>query len=175
MTEYRRKKYYIDKIFQNRFLSLFLTLAFFSLIANICFMHFYLKKDVESYIYKSHIKIQNVNESIINNLTNFNIMLIVIVLIVALIFYSLIRLKINHFFKKVYYALFIRLGNSEFVDFQEHLPKIFQDIDTTLAKLFKNVDTKIENEKKFINTLNEYIENQTIENLETLKNFDFKL
>jgi len=168
MATYRRKQYYIDKIFQNRFLMLFLFLGLLGVIANYLFMHLFLKADIEKYIYKSHINIDNVNQSIAGNLLDFNLMLILVIMVFAIIFYSVIRVRIQKFFEKVYYALFIRLGHSELNDFDYHLPKMFQDIDKALENLLQKVDKKIEEENNYIRKVQEYLENPVKENLEKL-------
>jgi hypothetical protein len=168
MATYRRRQYYIDKIFQNRFLMLFLFLGLLGVIANYLFMHFYLKADIEKYIYKSHINIDNVNQSIAGNLLDFNLLLILIIMLFALIFYSIIRIRIQRFFEKVYYALFIRLGHSELNDFNYHLPKMFQDIDNVLERLLKKVDEKIKEENSYIDNVKLYLENPVNDNLKKL-------
>lgn len=170
MTEYRRKQFYIDKIFQNRFLTLFIALGIFSSIANYIFMVTYLKNDVEKYIYKSHISIDNVNQSIVNSLLNFNILLVLAALIFALLFYTLIRVKIQNFFKKVYLAVFIRLGYSELEDFSHHLPKMFQDIDVILGKLFDKIDKKIEKEQAFMKNVKKFVDNPNLEEIDEILN-----
>ena len=72
MAEYRRKTFYIDRIFQRKFLVLFMLLCVLGTASNVSYLCTYLKDDAEANLYRARFVIANVNEIIAEHVVAFN-------------------------------------------------------------------------------------------------------
>ncbi len=158
MAEYRRKKIFIDKIFQGKFLFLFLLLTVLTTLGNIIYLFMYLKDEVENNIYRSRFVISNVNEIIADNVISFNTGLLVMVVVLAGIFYFFVRRRITNYLKKLENALHARRHFESKKDLVCALPAEFADINEVLTDFFDSIDNRIAQEKEAIVLLQHFVE-----------------
>lgn len=156
----RRRIFYIDKVFQKKLLLLFLGINGIIVIANIVFYLTYLKGKLEGNMFRSHISISNLNEILAGDVIYFNILLAVISLFLVLIFYTLVRLRLDSFCKKIKQAIFSRQEQAEDAQKEQEplqIPEAFYEIDRVMGQFFQYTDRKLEDEEKRIASLKELI------------------
>ena len=158
MAEYRRKKFYIDKIFQSKFLFLFLLLCFFGSAANVIYLSVSLKKAVESNLYRHRIVITNVNEIIANHVVSFNAVLLAVIALLAIVFYFLVRKRIKYFLDRLDSSLSVRKESSPFNSLDCDLPEEFEDINDLFSDFFKAVDRRLEADREVIASLKKFVD-----------------
>ncbi len=160
MTDYRRKKFYIDSIFQKKFLFLFLFLSFLASVANIFYSSIFLKKEVESNLYRSRIVISNVNEIIVNNVAVFNIFMLIIMILLSFVFYYLVRRRVvKYFINELQKSLYMRKKCVIKEKLNIELPEEFYELNKVLAEFFSFVDRRLKAENEIITMLEEFTNN----------------
>lgn len=158
MAAYRRKKFYIDRIFQRKFVFLFLALSFLVSAGNVLYLLFYMKKQVEENLYRARIVISNVNEIIVDNVVAFNVVILAVIVLLAIVFYYLIRRRVKYFVLMLQKALFVRQGSDIVSKFETDLPIEFQDLSEVLTDFFRATDDRLQAQRQAMNSLQEFMD-----------------
>lgn len=164
MAEYRRKQFYIDRIFQNKFLFLFLFLCFVGTVGNLLYLFLFLKREVEDSMYRSRIIIENVNEIMINSVVYFNAGLTIAITLLTIVFYLIIRQRVKRFLKGLGNAVNAGREPALFERHDVELPQEFQDINGVLDEFFSRVDKRNQLENKAIDLLQKFVESPDASN-----------
>jgi len=161
MTTYnkRRRIFYIDRIFQKKLLILFLSLNVLIVLSNVIYYLTYLKGEVEDNLFRSHIVLSNINEIIVGNVIYFNIALVSVSLILAILFYTYARLKLRTFFNRVWKLIIMRQKEHRLRSVQ--IPEEFQEIDQVLGKFMNKIDQELNDEDRRIAALREAFEQKS--------------
>ncbi len=160
MEEYRRKKVYVDKIFQKKFLILFLTLTVMASTANILYLFLYLKKDLENNLYRSRIIISNVNEVIAGNVLLFNTAILMVMILFSILFYYMIKHRVQNFVNTLKDELRSRQESSVNPDQHTYdFPEDFSGTDRVLTDFFQFIDKRQHMEKQAGILLKNFINN----------------
>jgi len=161
MTTYnkRRRIFYIDRIFQKKLLILFLSLNVLIVLSNVIYYLTYLKGEVEDNLFRSHIVLSNINEIIVGNVIYFNIALVSVSLILAILFYTYARLKLRTFFNRVWKLIIMRQKEHRLRSVQ--IPEEFQEIDQVLGKFMNKIDRELNDEDRRIAALREAFEQKS--------------
>ena len=157
MADYRRKIFFIDKLFQSKFIILFLALSLLATIGNILFLFLFLKKEVEDNLFRHRIVISNVNEIIVNNVTAFNVVLLIVTTLFAIVFYYLIRRRVRHFISGLEKVLHMKKSGAVPERIPPDLPSEFHELNDVLADFFTTVDMRLEAQKNAVTVLKRFV------------------
>ncbi|MEI6126323.1 MAG: hypothetical protein WCQ99_07175 [Pseudomonadota bacterium] len=159
MQDYRRRKLYVDKIFQSKFLILFLTLCIAGAACNIAYLLFFLKEKVEENLYRSRIVISNVNDLIAGNVLVFNIFVLAGTTLLAVIFYLFVRSRVKLFLTRLEKTLLCyqqQDGPPRHLDIA--LPEEFHDVHDELEIFFRSVEARLQAEEEAVRSIKKFID-----------------
>ena len=159
MRDKRRKKIYVDRVFQKRMLLLYLSLNLLIVIANLIYYSRHLRALLEANLYQSHIEISNLSEVISGTVIQFNLMLAALALILAILFYAFIRRRTRLFFNRLTEALHTRMDWTSGEWPQLDLSREFQEFDVILKEFFLAVDDRSRSDLRRISSLRETYQN----------------
>ncbi len=97
MSQNRRKRYYIDRLFQRRFLWLFLMLVVIITICNLMFYFGLLRPAVDNAMFRSHIRVDNPVNIVTGLLSRFIPVIVLLVTVLTVGMYSIFRLQLERF------------------------------------------------------------------------------
>ncbi len=154
----RRRRYYIDKKFQKRFLILFGAIAFLITVSNFLFYKFKVLKVIEEMIYKSHFVFKNLINYFEMEFLRFSLINAVIVLFIVIVVYTYFRIKIKIFFDKFESLIDILIDGKEEVECVE-MPEEFEGISSTIKSLVKEINSTRKKQKALISQVEKIIQN----------------
>lgn len=152
ITNRRRRIFYIDKIFQKKLMILFLGVNILIVAANIVYYLTHLKDRLEENMFRSHISISNLNELLAEDVLYFNLLLAVVCGVLVLVFYSVVRLRLNAFFGKLKHILGARQKRTgEPVPVE--ISREFFEIDSVMGDFIQKVDKNRSDEDQQLNAI----------------------
>ncbi len=160
MAKNRRRIYYIDKLFQRRFIILFLIVAILITVGNSLFYFGYLRPAVESAMYRSHISIHNPSELVFQYAIRFTVIMTVAILVITLIFYSVLRMRLEQFLRFLterMERLLRGIGRNDTIE--QDPGEEFQGLAPVLLEFMHLVDRRFERNKKLSQALKAYCAN----------------
>ncbi len=158
MTELRRKVYYIDRVFQRKFLILFLLLCFLGTAINILYMSTYLNKNVEMNLYRARYVISNVNAVIAEHVVIFNAVITAVMVVLAVCFYLLVRRRVQQAATRMKQALEVRTLRSLCTAAIPAMPEEFAELESALASFFAVVDEKLRNQRSALAAVHRFVD-----------------
>ncbi len=160
MTKNRRHIYYIDRLFQRRFIVLFLVVAVLITVGNSLFYFGYLRPAVETAMYKSHISIHNPSELVYQHAMRFALIMTTIIVVIVVAFYSILRIRLERFFRSLIKRMENLLGGIGRDDTIHQDPgKEFQDLAPVLLEFMHVVDMSFGRKQKITQALQDYCDN----------------
>jgi len=160
MSRNRRHIYYIDRLFQRRFIVLFLIVAVLITVGNSLFYFGYLRPAVEAAMYKSHISIHNPSELVYQHAMHFALIMTVTIFVIVVAFYSILRIRLENFFRSLIKRMENLLGGIGRDDTIHQDPGIFfQDLAPVLLEFMHVVDMSFGRKQKITQALRDYCDN----------------
>ena len=159
MRDKRRKRIYVDRVFQKRMLLLYLGLNLLIVIANLMYYSRHLRALLEANLYRSHLEISNLTEVISGTVIQFNVLLAALTLVLATLFYVFIRRRTRLFFNRLTEALHTRMNGTSREWPQLDLPREFQEFDVILKEFFLAVDDRSRSDLRRISSLRDAYQN----------------
>jgi hypothetical protein len=153
MRDKRRRRIYVDRVFQKRMILLYLGLNLLIVIANLIYYSRNLRALLEANLYRSHIEISNLTEVISENVIRFNLMLAALSLILAIVFYAFIRQRTRLFFSRLTEAMHTRMSRTSGEWPEVNLSREFQEFDVILKEFFLDVDNRSRSDLRRISSL----------------------
>lgn len=153
----RRKIFYIDKVFQKRVLALFLGLSFLVVISNLVYYFIHLRKEVQAFLYQSHIEASNIADVILRDVLIFNLILTGVAVCLAILALIFVDVKTKHFFKRIHKEILCRMGRIPEEKGPVLVQEEFQEIDSVTKDFFQKIDIRMENEQREISQIKEIL------------------
>ena len=157
MAEYRRKTFYIDRIFQRKFLVLFMLLCVLGTAANVGYLCTYLKDDAEANLYRARFVIANVNEIIAEHVVVFNAAVMALTAALAAFFYLLVRRRVQQVAAGIGTALEARTLHGAGTPAEPVIPTEFEDLHGALAGFFATLDKQLQKQRSALAAVQQFV------------------
>lgn len=138
MIANRRRQYYIDRLFQRRFIILFLMMTLLITLGNALFYLGYLEPMLSGLMYRSHIPLENPASLLMERLVVVTLGILTGIVLLSTAFYSVMRIRLQVFLAWLNHAVADAIrgeANRSWVCPGEE----FQDLSTTLTAFFQQV------------------------------------
>lgn len=160
MAKNRRRIYFVDRLFQRRFIVLFLIVALLITVGNTVFYFGYLRPTVEDAMYHSHITIDNPSELVFQHAIRFTLIMAISIMLVVVVFYSILRIRLERFFLYLTERmenLMRGLGREETI--HRNPGEEFQDFAPALLEFMHVVDLSYSRKQNILQALKMYCSN----------------
>ncbi len=97
MVRNRRRQYYVDRLFQRRFMMVFLLVAALIAVGNLLYYFQVLKPAMEELMFRSHIPVENPADVVFQHVTGFSIAMVVSVFGLVVGLYTVMRIRLQRF------------------------------------------------------------------------------
>ncbi|NOZ13652.1 MAG: hypothetical protein GXO69_08420 [Acidobacteria bacterium] len=157
MAKNRRQIYFVDRLFQRRFILLFVIVAVLITAGNTLFYFLDLRPAVESAMYRSHITIHNPGEIVFQHAMRFSIVISISIIVIVIIFYSIMRYRLERFLRYLTLRmenLIHGIGRNETII--RHPGEEFQGLAPVLLEFMYVVDRNFERKQKIAAALRNY-------------------
>ncbi|NOY23792.1 MAG: hypothetical protein GXO70_09835 [Acidobacteria bacterium] len=133
MSKNRRRQYYIDRLFQRRFLWLFLMLVVIITICNLMFYFGLLRPAVDDAMFRSHIQVDNPVNIVTGLLSRFIPVIVLLVTVLTVGLYSIFRVRLERFLGWLTNHLQLTMEGGQSNTGRKYVPIAqFQDLEPTL-------------------------------------------
>ncbi len=177
MSRNRRTQYYIDRLFQRRFLWLFLGVVAIITICNLIFYFNILRPAVDEAMFRSHIRMDNPASIVVSLLSRFMPVTIVLVTVLTVGTYTILRLRLERFLGWLTDHLQLAMNETQDNTRKNDIPTAqFQDLEPTLLWFLFHVRDQKHNSQEISRKIRSFCALQNNANREALlKALDWEL